>query len=257
MNHSFDVDVATKYGVNAAILLQNLYWWIQKNKANKCHYYDGTYWTYNTREAYTKLFPYLSERQVKTAMDKLIADGVVITGDYNVDRYKRPIWYAITEKGYTLLQNRSYVHAEMSERGSENVNSTNRDISTDNKTDISISRKRTDNGNPAGFDDFWDAYPRHKDKKSAIKAWSKLKPSDELKQVIIADVRRRVNSDREWADKNFIPYPATYLNGERWEDESSEIDTVETFERDLSVEEIMRRSDDCSVPEEFTPIGGW
>ncbi len=31
----------------------------------------------------------------------------------------------------------------------------------------------------------------------------------------------------------------------------------EQVERDLSVEEIMRRSDDCSVPKEFTPIGGW
>lgn len=31
----------------------------------------------------------------------------------------------------------------------------------------------------------------------------------------------------------------------------------ERFERDLSVEEVMRRNDDCSVPEGFTPVGGW
>lgn len=135
MDHSFDVDVAIKYGVNAAILLQNLYWWIQKNRANKRNFHDGTYWTYNTREAYTKLFPYMSERQVKTAMDKLIEDGIVITGDYNIDRYKRPTWYAITKKGFTLLQKRSYVDTEMSERESENV-STYTDISTDNKPNL-------------------------------------------------------------------------------------------------------------------------
>lgn len=31
----------------------------------------------------------------------------------------------------------------------------------------------------------------------------------------------------------------------------------EQVKRDLSVEEVMRRNDDCSVPEGFTPIGGW
>lgn len=240
MNHSFDVDVATKYGVNAAILLQNLYWWIQKNKANKCHYYDGTYWTYNTREAYTKLFPYLSERQVKTAMDKLIADGVVITGDYNVDRYKRPIWYAITEKGYTLLQNRSYVHAEMSERGSENVNSTNTDISTDNKTDISISRKRFTPPTVADVQAYADE-----------KRWTVQEFSAERFVDFYASKGWKVGRDtmkdwkasaRGWVSRYRQEHPDT---------------PHEQVERDLSVEELMRRSDDCSMPEEFTPIGGW
>lgn len=29
MVHTFDSDIAAKYGVNAAILLQNLYYWIE------------------------------------------------------------------------------------------------------------------------------------------------------------------------------------------------------------------------------------
>lgn len=34
MKHLFDVDIAIKYGVNVAILLENMNYWIKKNEAN-------------------------------------------------------------------------------------------------------------------------------------------------------------------------------------------------------------------------------
>lgn len=226
MEHSFDVDVAVKYGVNAAILLHNIYWWIQKNKANNRHFYDDNYWTYNSREAYTKLFPYLSERQVKTAMDKLIADGIVVTGDYNTDRYKRPTWYAITEKGYTMLQKRVHVDTEMSERGDKSA-STYTDISTDisaddKKNNKSLSRKCSDKKiYTDGFDEFYSVYPRSIAKNPALKVWEKLKPDDSLKQIIIADVKRRIDGEWKEREEKYIPYPSTYLNQRRWEDSNN------------------------------------
>jgi len=36
--------------------------------------------------------------------------------------------------------------------------------------------------------------------------------------LIIADVKTRLATDEQWI-KGFIPYPTTYLNGDRWEDE--------------------------------------
>lgn len=244
MEHSFDVDVAVKYGVNAAILLQNLYWWIQKNRANKLHYHDGTYWTYNSREAYTKLFPYLSERQVKTAMDKLIADGIVITGDYNTNRYKRPTWYAITNKGYTLIQKCPTVDTEMSERRDKSEPS-NTDISADVSAN-NISRKSADGDFSAGFMEFWKLYPRKVAKPTAHRAWLKTGADDSkaLKDSIIADIRRRVNG--EWNDKDvqYIPHPSTYLNQRRWEDEPPKPEPEKPrhlYSENLSPEELMRR----------------
>lgn len=103
MNHYFDIDVAVQYGVNAAILLQNLGHWIKRNEANGTNFHDGTYWTYNSRKAYSKLFPYMSERQINTAFQKLIDDGLVITGHYNKLAYDRTLWYALTEKGKCIL----------------------------------------------------------------------------------------------------------------------------------------------------------
>lgn len=103
MNHCFDIEIAQKYGVNAAILLNNLAHWILHNKANDINFYDGYYWTYNSRKAYAELFPYMSERQIQTAFQKLIDDGLVITGKYNEKGYDHTIWYALTDKAWDVL----------------------------------------------------------------------------------------------------------------------------------------------------------
>lgn len=103
MIHSFDSRIAEKVGVNSAIILNNLYFWVEKNKANDHNFYDGYYWTYNSRKAFEDLFPYFSARQVEYAVKKLIDMELVITGNYNEFPWDRTLWYAITEKGYELL----------------------------------------------------------------------------------------------------------------------------------------------------------
>ena len=35
MKHLFDVDIASQYGVNAAILLENIGFWVKQNEANE------------------------------------------------------------------------------------------------------------------------------------------------------------------------------------------------------------------------------
>ena len=123
----------------------------------------------------------------------------------------------------------------------------------------STTRKREGCDFSPGFTEFWNAYPRKVAKQNAAKAWSKTGADDSqsLTATILADVKRRVSGEWKGKEVQYIPHPATYLNQRRWEDESGATETVETFERDLSVEEVMRRNDDCSVPEGFTPIGGW
>lgn len=104
MKHWFDVEVAKKLGINSAILLENLYFWIKKNEANKKHYYDGKYWTYNSVEAFTKLFPYFTYDSIRYALNKLEKDGYIITGNYNLIPMDKTKWYALTEKSYSLLE---------------------------------------------------------------------------------------------------------------------------------------------------------
>ena len=84
--------------------------------------------------------------------------------------------------------------------------------------------KKKDRVLPAFFDAFWQEYPRKVAKEDAIQAWRKLAPDEGLVNIIIADVRRK-KSDRQWLRDSgqFIPYPATYINGRRWTDEGTQL----------------------------------
>ena len=102
-SHYFDTKIAELYGVNCAILLQNIWHWVRKNEANGRHFHDGCYWTYNSTKAFSALFPYLTQRQIETALKRLRDEGIILTGNYNEMKYDRTLWYAVTEKGKCIL----------------------------------------------------------------------------------------------------------------------------------------------------------
>ncbi len=67
------------------------------------------------------------------------------------------------------------------------------------------------------FEDFWTLYPRHDAKKAARQAWAKIDASLHNHILISLVGWRRVWNARD--DHRYTPMPATWLNGERWEDE--------------------------------------
>lgn len=69
------------------------------------------------------------------------------------------------------------------------------------------------------FDRFWSCYPRRKARADAEKAWSKLKPSPELVERIVAAVEHQKVTAWVRTDPKYIPYPATWLRAAQWEDE--------------------------------------
>lgn len=70
------------------------------------------------------------------------------------------------------------------------------------------------------FDQFYSNYPKKIAKQAALKAWQKLKPDDALMDKIMQGLERWKQSD-SWLKDNgqYIPYPATWINQRRWEDE--------------------------------------
>jgi hypothetical protein len=70
------------------------------------------------------------------------------------------------------------------------------------------------------FQNFWSLYPNKKSKGHALKVWNRLNPSEQLYAEILKGVARAKNS-MAWLkdDGQFIPHPATWLNGERWLDD--------------------------------------
>jgi uncharacterized protein YdaU (DUF1376 family) len=66
------------------------------------------------------------------------------------------------------------------------------------------------------FDEFWQSYPRKVAKPTAAKAWAKAVKETEP-QTIIDGLQRQAPS-MAGKDPQYIPHPATWLNGKRWAD---------------------------------------
>ena len=68
------------------------------------------------------------------------------------------------------------------------------------------------------FETFWSMYPRKIAKGAALKAWLKLTPLDQ--QLAIDALPNHVKHwEIKQTEKEYICYPATWLNGWRWMDE--------------------------------------
>jgi hypothetical protein len=93
------------------------------------------------------------------------------------------------------------------------------------------------------FEQFWNAYPKKKSKGQAEKAFLKINPDEQFLAMMIAKIEQAKKSE-DWIKEKgkYIPYPATWLNGKRWEDEETEqhplagkvsdktIKTIESFD---------------------------
>ena len=73
------------------------------------------------------------------------------------------------------------------------------------------------------FEKFWELYPRKEARVKAEQAFKSLNPSEKLLEIIIADIVLKRQSEA-WLKDNgkYIPLPASYLRGKRWEDEIKE-----------------------------------
>lgn len=93
-------------------------------------------------------------------------------------------------------------------------------VTNDNKEKQKETKKEKKTETNAFFDKFWEAYPRHVNKPAAMKAFEKAKIDGELLETIITAIEKQKQS-AQWQEGNgqFIPHPATWINGHRWEDE--------------------------------------
>lgn len=95
--HLFNVDEAVKYGVEKAVIIYNLRYWLEKNKANDTNKHDGYYWTYNSAKAFSELFPYFKERKIARLLTQLEEENVILAGHFNKKGYDRTKWYSMPE----------------------------------------------------------------------------------------------------------------------------------------------------------------
>lgn len=249
-NYIVETNVACAVDVECAIMLQNICFWIQKNAANEKNYFDGRYWTYNSIKAFTALFPFWTEKQIRRILNNLESEGYLLTGNYNSQPYDRTKWYTLSEKAFALMGKYNCPNGKMKEREQENtiaqmgepIPDIYTDIYTDKEPDNINTCSSTMNGTgeteksegereehpkekevtlpERRFEEFWETYPKKKGKGAARKVYLKLHPAAELHQRIIDAVETQKRSE-QWrrSGGQYIPFPATWLNQSRWEDD--------------------------------------
>lgn len=122
------------------------------------------------------------------------------------------------------------------QRTSTNVNERNEEVTNDNESQRTLTykekekekeknikdknkEKEKERENQERFDRFWSAYPRKENKPAARRAFDKLKVDDGLLRTMLEAIEKQKGT-AQWQEDggHFIPHPATWLNGNRWED---------------------------------------
>ena len=88
-----DKELASVIGLNEAIVLQQLNYWLHSKSAKQI---DGRLWIYNTYDNWKKdNFPFWSRNTIRRALNSCIKKGLVITGNFNKAGFDKTKWYSI------------------------------------------------------------------------------------------------------------------------------------------------------------------
>lgn len=125
---SFSIEAARRYGVDGAILLHGMAAWISKNRANQRHFHDGRWWTYNSKAALARLFPFWTEKQLRRIVKALNEEGALLLGSYSDGSLHNTTWYALSDNVLELLGAEECASASFSQRDSSRCEDGERDL---------------------------------------------------------------------------------------------------------------------------------
>lgn len=83
--------LAKEIGLNEAIVLQQIHYWVQK----QINFEDGRYWVYNSYEEWMKQFPFWSLSTVKRIFRSLEDSELILSNNFNKLRIDKTKWYSV------------------------------------------------------------------------------------------------------------------------------------------------------------------
>lgn len=96
------------------------------------------------------------------------------------------------------------------------------DIDTDTHTHTDVPKEPVPRASRSveGFEEWYRAYPKKVAKGAALKAWTKINPSTEVRTQML-DALAWQRTQPQWLKDGgaYVPNPATYLNAAQWQDE--------------------------------------
>lgn len=250
MTHAFNVKEAEEYGVEAAIVLNSIRWWLEKNLAEERNIKDGYVWTYNTVKELLIYFPYWSEKKVQRLMKKMADDGAIISRSLNENPYDQTRWYTLSEfclkkdenqpkndvsdcnsrkdkSEQSISQNCPMQSSKVSNLGRTKMSILGRtDLSFDLYQDLTQLKKYIKKDFDKDYLErayltFWQAGLNQTNTVQAEKLFHQLwqdldKEPMEFAQFLREDIEKRLSLNQYGFERL---HPATYLKNKRWLDE--------------------------------------
>lgn len=87
--------IASVVGLNEAIVLQQMHYWLNMNEFKQQNYHDGRYWFFNTYAELQEQFPFWNEKTIKRIIANLKEKEYIFVGNFNKYKYDRTNWYTI------------------------------------------------------------------------------------------------------------------------------------------------------------------
>ena len=118
-----------------------------------------------------------------------------------------------------LSENQQMEQKPLSEKATMGKSHNGKIGQVSNKDSLVIKNSNKERVSGVGFEEFWVIYPEKIAKHKALSSWLKMN-EEEIQRAIIA-IKKQVESNHFMGNdgKNYIPYPATWLNQKRWDDE--------------------------------------
>lgn len=111
-NHSFNINLAVKVGIEKALLLGRVLYFVEHNqKTGKC-LKDGRYWMYDTSKSLMEVYPYLKSSSIRRYMAELESEGWLLSANYNSRSYDKTKWYTPGDRFLEWLKNESLAQNE-------------------------------------------------------------------------------------------------------------------------------------------------
>lgn len=100
-SHAYNLSVAraTK-SVNAAVIFNNIIFWVRINRRKDLNFFDGKTWMYQTIPEMVQDLPEFSIQQVKDALKLLVEKKYLIKGNYSKDKFDKTNWYTLYNQNW-------------------------------------------------------------------------------------------------------------------------------------------------------------
>lgn len=108
MIQTFDTYIASKYGVVEAVITYDFAKIIERCELAGVHHHEGRCWVCGTVKEIASWYSFLSPDQVRRTLDKLVSNGVLKKGNFNIDKFDRTLWYTFTDKAVLELAESGY-----------------------------------------------------------------------------------------------------------------------------------------------------